>query len=399
MNEELAFPSKDYPQDVHIVEVDKKKILLIGTAHISQESVDLVKDVIESEEADCVCIELDDKRYHALSNKKQWQSLDLKSIIKNKQLSTLLASMLMASYQKRLGGKLGVTPGAELMAAATTAKAKHVPISLCDRDIRITLRRAWKSTGFFKKSYLVSSLFASLFDNTEVSEEKLRELKQKDMLSELMGELGETFPELKRVLIDERDMFLAEKIKGSPGKRIIAVVGAGHVAGLKERIQEDNREKLDQIISIPPVNKLWKIIGWAIPITIIASLILIGVKKGVAVAGANLLYWILANGIPCAIGSALAFAHPLTVVSAFLAAPITSLTPVIGAGYVTAFVQVMLKPPIVKEFEQVGDDISHVTSWWKNKLLRVFLVFFLSGLGSAVGTYVGGYEIIKNLFN
>lgn len=251
----------------------------------------------------------------------------------------------------------------------------------------------------FQKSYLVSSLFASLFDNTEVSEGKLRELKQKDMLSELMGELGETFPELKRVLIDERDMFLAEKIKGSPGKRIIAVVGAGHVAGLKERIQEDNREKLDQIISIPPVNKLWKIIGWAIPITIIASLILIGVKKGVAVAGANLLYWILANGIPCAIGSALAFAHPLTVVSAFLAAPITSLTPVIGAGYVTAFVQVMLKPPIVKEFEQVGDDISHVTSWWKNKLLRVFLVFFLSGLGSAVGTYVGGYEIIKNLFN
>lgn len=399
MNEESPFPSKEYPQDVHVVEVGEKTILLIGTAHISQESVDLVKDVIESEDADCVCIELDDKRYQALSNKKQWQSLDLKAIIRNKQLSTLLASMLMASYQKRLGGKLGVTPGAELMAAATTAKSKHIPISLCDRDIRITLRRAWKSTGFFKKSYLVSSLFASLFDNTEISEEKLRELKQKDMLSELMGELGDTFPEFKQVLIDERDMFLAEKIKGSPGKKIIAVVGAGHVAGLSAKILEDNRDKLEEIISIPPVSKLWKTIGWAIPLTIIASLVLIGLKKGVAVAGANLLYWILANGIPCAIGSAVAFAHPLTIISGFLAAPITSLTPVIGAGYVTAFVQVMVKPPIVKEFEQVGDDIGHLTSWWKNKLLRVFLVFFLSGLGSAIGTYVGGYEIIKNLFN
>lgn len=393
----VAFPTHEYSDDVHIVEIQDKTVLLIGTAHISQQSVELVQEVISQEDADCVCIELDDKRYHSLSQKKQWQSLDLKTIIKKKQLATLMASMLMASYQKRLGGQLGIKPGAELLAAANSAKERQIPISLCDRDIRITLRRAWKSTSFFKKGYLVSSLFASLFDKTEVSEEKLQELKQKDALTELMDELGDTFPDLKRVLIDERDVYLAEKIKNSPGKRLVAVVGAGHVAGLIEMIKLDNSQKLEEITSIPLVSKAWKTVGWAIPLLILASLVTIGLKKGAAVAGANLLFWILANGIPCAIGALLALAHPVTIISAFLAAPVTSLTPVIGAGYVTAFVQVMVNPPVVKEFEHVGEDIATFTGWWKNKLLRVFLVFFLTGLGSAVGTWVGGYEIFKNL--
>lgn len=393
------FPANEYGNDVHLVQINNKTILLIGTAHISQDSVDLVKKVISQEDADGVCIELDERRFHALTNKKKWQSLDLKEIIKKKQLATLLASMLMASYQKRLGGKLGVTPGAELLAASTTAKERQIPISLCDRDVRITLRRAWKSTSFFKKIYLVSSLFASIFDKTEVSEEKLRELRQKDMLSEMMGELGDTFPDLKKVLIDERDIYLAEKIKQSPGEKLIAVVGAGHVAGLKKMIQHDKKDLLEEITTIPPVSRTWKIIGWSIPILVLLSLVIIGVKKGTAVAGANLLVWILANGIPSSIGAMLALAHPISIISAFVAAPITSLTPVIGAGYVTAFVQAMVKPPVVKEFEQVGEDIVKVTSWWKNKLLRVFLVFFLSGFGSAIGTYVGGYQIIKNLFS
>ncbi len=393
------FPAHEYGDDVHLVQVNNKTILLIGTAHISQDSVDLVTEVISREDADSVCIELDERRFHALTNKKQWQNLDLKEIIKKKQLTTLLASMLMASYQKRLGGKLGVTPGAELLAASTTASKRQIPISLCDRDIRITLRRAWKSTSFFKKIYLASSIFASIFDKTEVDEEKLRELRQKDMLSEMMGELGDTFPDLKKVLIDERDIYLAEKIKQSPGEKLIAVVGAGHVAGLKEMIQFDKTDILEEITTIPPVSKSWKIAGWSIPILILLSLVIIGVKKGTAVAGANLLVWILANGIPSSIGAILALGHPIAVVSAFLAAPITSLTPVIGAGYVTAFVQAMVKPPVVKEFEQVGEDMVKITGWWKNKLLRVFLVFFLSGFGSAIGTYVGGYKIIKNLFS
>ncbi|MGB3225990.1 MAG: TraB/GumN family protein [Desulforhopalus sp.] len=397
-NINVPFPAhSDYGTDVHVVGHGDKTILLVGTAHISQESVLLVKKVIEQEHPDCVCLELDDKRYQALTQKKQWESLDLKTIIKDKQLSTLLVSLLMASYQKRLGGKLGVTPGAELLMAAQTAKELQIPLSLCDRDVRITLRRAWKSTSFFKKGYLLASLLASLFDKTELSEDKLKELKQKDVLTEMMEEMGEALPDLKRVLIDERDLYLVEKIKSSPGKKIVAVVGAGHVAGMLKKFDTDNKEKIAEVTIIPPVSRGYKIFGWAIPLLIIGSLGVIGVQKGASVAGDNIIFWILANGIPASIGALLALAHPLTTLSAFASAPITSLTPVIGAGYVTAFIQVLACPPVVKEFETAGEDIGSFTGWWKNRLLRVFLVFILTGLGSAVGTWIGGYEIFKNL--
>lgn len=393
------FPTHEYGPDVHFVEHEDKSILLVGTAHISQESVELVKKVIEQETPDCVCLELDDNRYQALSQKDRWQSLDLKQIIRNKQLSTLLISLLMASYQKKLGGKLGVSPGAELLTAAQTAKGLQIPISLCDRDVRITLRRAWKSTSLWKKGYLLTSLLASIFDSEDISEEKLTELKKKDVLSELIDEMGQTLPDLKRVLIDERDIFLSEKIKSSPGKRLVAVVGAGHIAGIKNTLATNNRYKIRDISSIPAVSRRWKMAGWGIPLLILGSLIAIGYLKGASVAGANLLFWILANGIPAAAGSLLALAHPFTTLGAFTAAPITSLTPVIGAGYVTAFIQVMTRPPVVREFESVGEDIGSFSGWWKNKLLRVFLVFLFTGFGSAVGTWVGGYEIFKNLFS
>jgi len=394
-----SFPSHNYPADVHTVFHDDKTILLIGTAHISQDSVDLVNKVISQERPDCVCIELDEKRYRALTEKKKWQSLDLKQIIKDKQLSTLMINMLMASYQKKLGGQLGVKPGAELLSAANTAAAMDIPIALCDRDVRITLRRAWKSTSLYKKGYLLTTLFASLFDSTEISEEKLAEMKKKDVLSDLMDEMGSALPDVKKVLIDERDIYLSEKIKAAKGKRLVAVVGAGHVEGIKTVFQDDRSGELDEITAIPPVSKAWKILGWSIPLLIIGSLVAIGMQKGMADAGANLLYWILANGIPSAIGGILAYANPLTVIGAFAAAPVTSLTPVIGAGYVAAFIQVMRTPPVVKEFETVGDDMGTVKGWWKNKLLRVFLVFLFTGLGSSIGTYVGGYEIIKNLIS
>lgn len=393
------FPSKDYPEDVHIIHNNNRTILLVGTAHISQESVALVQEVIQQERPDGVCIELDEKRYQALTEKKKWQALDLKQIIKDKQLSTLMINLLMASYQKKLGKQLGVKPGAELLAAAKLAKEQNIPITLCDRDVRITLRRAWKSTSLFKKGYLLTTLFASLFDKTEISEEKLAELKQKDVLSELMGEMGEILPNVKKVLIDERDIYLSEKIKATTGNRLVAVVGAGHVAGIQKLFAIDNRKMLDEISTIPPISKGWKIAGWSFPLLIIGSIIAIGLQKGGADAGSNLLYWILANGIPSAIGGILALAHPLTIIGAFVAAPITSLTPVIGAGYVAAFIQVMMNPPLVREFETVGDDMGTIFGWWKNKLLRVFLVFLLTGIGSSLGTYIGGYEIIKNLIH
>ena len=394
---ESTLPHNNYGDDVHVLETSEKTIYLVGTAHISKESVDLVEKIIACEKPDAVCIELDDKRYKVLTEKKRWQSLDLKAVIRNKQLSTLMINMLMASYQKKLGSQLGISPGAELLAAAEAARAEDIPIFLCDRDVRITLRRAWKSTSFFRKGYLFAALLGAMFDRTEVSEEKLSELRKKDVLAELMDDMGDSLPDVKRVLIDERDIYLAEKIRRTPGQKIVAVVGAGHVSGIINQLPRDNSGIMREISTIPPVSRAIKIIGWLIPAIIIGSLVTIGFQKGASVAGATLLYWILANGIPSAIGALLALAHPFTTIGAFAAAPITSLTPVIGAGYVTAFIQVLARPPLVAEFETVADDMTHFSRWWTNKLLRVFLVFILTGVGSAIGTYVGGYEIVTNL--
>ena len=394
-----TFPRHHYPDDVALVHHGDRTILLVGTAHISQQSADLVEQIIGKERPDTVCIELDEKRYAALSRRQRWENLDLKQVIRDRQLSTLLVNLILASYQKKLGGQLGIMPGSELLAAARAADRHHIPVLLCDRDVRVTLRRAWHATSLLKKGYLVATLIASLFDTTELDEKKLAELRKKDVLSELLEEMGGALPDTKRVLIDERDIYMAEKIKQAPGKRIVAVVGAGHMAGIMRVMAEDHADELADIDTIPPVSRAWKIVGWAIPAAIVLSVVAIGFRQGAGEAGSNALYWILANGIPSAIGAMFAWAHPATILSAFAAAPITSLTPVIGAGYVCAFVQVMTRPPVVREFEAVGSDIATLRGWWRNKLLRVFLVFILTGLGSAIGTWVGGYRIFTNLLS
>ncbi len=399
MKTEAINNQNKYSEDVEILRVNDKEIFLIGTAHISQMSADLVREVITAEKPDRVCVELDEQRYKALSEKKKWEDLDLKKVIKEKQLSTLMINILLASYQKKLGEKLGVNPGVELLEATKAANEADIPISLCDRDIRITLRRAWNSMSFWQKLKLMGTGAFGVFEKQEISEEQLAEIKKKDVLNEMMRELGKALPVLKRVLIDERDTYLAQKIKESEGQKIVAVVGAGHVQGIKDTLMKNETADLESIKIIPPVSPVWKIIGWAIPAIIVGSLFYIGFNKGSEAASDNVIFWILANGIPSLIGAAIALAHPFAILSAFFAAPITSLTPVIGAGYVVAFVQVYFQPPKVKEFTTVSEDVGKIKMWWKNKLLKVLLVFILAGLGSAIGTYVGAYEIIKNVFN
>ena len=393
------FPSHHYPEDVALLKLEDKTILLVGTAHISQQSTDLVAQVIEQEQPDAVCIELDEKRYATLAKRSNWENLDLKQVVRNKQLATLMVNLILATYQKKLGGQLGIVPGAELLAAARTAERLRIPVILCDRDVRVTLRRAWHATSFLKKGYLVATLLASLFDKTELNEEKLAEMRRQDVLSELINELGVALPHTKEVLIDERDIFMAEKIKKVQGQRLVAVVGAGHLEGIKRVINQDNSRLIETISFVPPVGRVWKILGWLIPGLIVLSLIAIGVRQGATEFAANAVYWILAHGIPSALGALIALAHPATIVSAFAAAPVTSLSPLIGAGYVCAFIQVMTCPPVVKEFETVSTDIATFKGWWHNKLLRIFLVFVLTTFGSSLGTWIGGYRIFNSLFN
>jgi pheromone shutdown-related protein TraB len=385
-------------EDVEVIEVDGREFILVGTAHISRESVDLVRKVIEAEKPDCVCIELDAQRFEALSQEKRFAALDLREVIRKQQLAALLMNLLLASYQKRLGGKLGVTPGSELLEAARVAEENEIPISLCDRDIRITLRRAWGALSLWKKSMLISSFAASAFEDPELDEEELNRIKQKDVLSELMNELGETMPALKEALIDERDRFLAQKIRESKGKKLVAVVGAGHIRGMKEAILSGVDEDLELISQISEVSPIWRWVGWAIPTLIVGALGYIGLTQGAQAASDNAIFWFLINAVPCAIGGLIAFAHPVTIAAGFLSAPFTSLTPVIGAGYVTAFVQTWVRPPLVHEFHSVGDDIATLGGWWQSRLLRVFLTFILTTLGSLVGTWVGGSVIVTRMF-
>ena len=370
----------------------------MGTAHISRESADLAKAVISEVEPDVVCLELDSQRYAALTEQRGFEALNLREVLRKRQIATLILNLLLSTYQRQLGLQLGVMPGTEFLEAAKLAEASGIDIALCDRDVRITLRRGWRSLSLWKKLMLTSGLAASAFEKQELSEEDLRELRQQDVLTRVMEELGEAFPNLKRVLIDERDVYLAERMRQSTGDRAVAVVGAGHVAGMLRALAEAPRGDLSGLETIPSSTPWLKWAGWAIPALIIAALGVIGLMKGADAFRENLWFWILANGVPSGLGAALALGHPLTVLSAFLAAPLTSLTPVIGAGYVTAFVQTYLRPPLVGELRTVAEDAGHFRGWFRNRLLRIFLVFILSTLGSVIGTWVGGAEIFTNLF-
>jgi pheromone shutdown-related protein TraB len=398
-NDAQSQPEVDpYAEDIETVRLPDRDVLLVGTAHISAESVQLVHAVIERERPDCVCVELDERRYQALSEKNRWEGLDLREVIKHRQLATLLLNFLLSSYQRRLGGKLGVTPGSELLEATRVADKLGIPVRLCDRDVRITLRRAWAALSFMDKNKLLATALAASMQEQTLSEEELRRIRQKDVLSELMNELGRVMPALKRVLIDERDGYLAQKIREAPGRKIVAVVGAGHVAGMRETLQSGVTVDMEEVTRIPAVPLIWRLVGWGIPAAIIASIVAIGFTKGAAAAGHNALYWVLANSIPCAIASAMALAHPITVLAAFLAAPFTSLSPLIGAGHVTAFVQAYVLPPRVHEFSSVTDDIAVVRNWWRSRLLRVLLVFIMSSLGGLIGVWIGSVRILSNLF-
>ena len=388
-----------YNEDVHFVNKDGREFIIVGTAHISRQSADLVREVIEREKPDTVCVELDEKRLKALSEKNRWENLDLRQIIKNKQLSTLIVNLVLSSYQKKLGEKLGVSPGTELMEAVQTANENNIPVELCDREVRVTLRRAWHSMNLWQKSKFLSVGLGGLFEKQELTEEKLSELRNKDVLSEMMDEIGKAMPVLKKVIIDERDQYIAQKMKNSTGKKIVSVVGAGHVKGILKFLESNDEIDLKSIEIIPEPSLASKFLGWGIPFIIIASIFYIGFSQGITEAGNNALFWILACGIPSAVGALISIAHPVTILASFLSAPITSLSPLIGVGYVAAFVQAYMQPPLVKEFQEVSKDFRKVSNWWKNRLLKVMLVFILSSIGGVIGTSVGFFEIVKNVFN
>lgn len=375
-----------------------REIILIGTAHISQASKDLVRETIEAEKPDTVCVELDDGRLKSIKDPDRWKTMDLRQVIKNKQLGTLIANLVLGSYQKRMGAQTGVKPGSELKEAVDVAENAGHELVLADRDIKITLRRTWACTPWYRKLSLLGGLFASIFDKTEVSEEELAKIKEQDALNGMMQEFGKSFPEVKQVLIDERDQFLASKIKNAPGNKIVAVVGAGHMRGIASIIEEDKDLPSEESISVIPKSApIWKIIGWAIPIAIIASIIAVGIHAGAAKAGELSLQWAMLTGGGAMLGTIIAGGHPLTILVALITAPFTGLTPLIGVGFFTALTQVYMRPPRVAEMETLTDDIWQVKRWWKNRVTRVILCFLCPGLPAIVGKILAIFNIYQAL--
>jgi pheromone shutdown-related protein TraB len=392
-------PPSEADDDVHEVVVDGRTFLLVGTAHVSRESAELVERVIERERPDCVCVELDARRYDALAQRTRIESLDLKTVIRNRQLVPLLLNLLLMSYQKQLGGQLGVVPGSELLAAAQVAERLGIPVRLCDRDVRITLRRAWGALSLWRKAELIAALCAAMLESPELDEAELRRLRQQDVLTRLMQELGAAFPGIKGVLIDERDAYLATRLRQAPGERVVAVVGAGHVSGMKAALAGGAAADLAALETVPPPSPAAKIAGWSIPLVIVAGLAAIGLRHGLAAVGDNAAFWVIATGLPGLIGAAIAFGHPLTLLATFLSAPITTLSPLLGVGYVAALVQAWVRPPLVREIQTVADDVRVPLRWWQNRMLRICLVFLLSTIGTSMGTIIGTTEILSNLFH
>jgi len=379
------------PDRVSHIKNENKDIFLVGTAHVSKESVNDVRKTIEEVQPDTVCIELCRGRYIALIQKDNWEKMDIFKVIKGKKAVFLLAQLIMTSFYRRLGEKLGIQPGAEMLEAARLAETTGAQLVLADRNVEITLKRVWGYLGFWNKLKLVIHVMLGILSKEEIDADTIENLKGKDQLESIMAEFAEKFPQIKRRLIDERDIYLAQKIRAAPGKTIVAVVGAGHVDGIKKHIGQE--EPLDELLQVPPKSVTISLIKWGLPAAIIGLVVYGFFKEGAAHSVQNIYIWIFVNGLLSAAGAAIALAHPLTILSAFLGAPITSLNPMIAAGWIAGLVQAWISKPTVTDFENLPDAIATVKGFWTNPVTKILLIVALANLGSVLGTYFAGIWI------
>jgi pheromone shutdown-related protein TraB len=378
------------PERVTHVTVDGKDVYLVGTAHLSKESVQDVRTTITQVRPEVVCVELCKSRHQAMTQADHWSKMDIFKVIRQGKAVFLLAQLILSSFYRRLGEKLGIEPGAEMLEGVRMAEETGSTLVLADRDIEITLKRVWGCLRFWSKLKLAMQLVMGICAPEEIDADTIESLKQRDQLEGVMAEFAQRFPEIKRRLIDERDTYLAQKIRSAPGRTVAAVVGAGHVNGITAQIQQDH--DLAELMVLPPKSIWPKVVGWGVPLLIVALLIH-GFTRGAEHGFRNIGIWFLVNGTLSAVGAVLALAHPLTILSAFLAAPFTSLNPLIGAGWVAGLVQAVVRRPKVTDFESLPDAIATMKGFWGNPVTRILLVAALANLGSVIGTWVAGIWI------
>ncbi|MEM4347481.1 MAG: TraB/GumN family protein [Candidatus Altiarchaeota archaeon] len=379
--------------------VDEKEILLLGTAHVSRESVLLVEKTIKEEKPDFVAVELCSDRYHALIDKKRWEESDIIEIIKEGKTNLFLMQLLLTNFQRKIGDEFGVRPGAEMLQAIEIAKKENAKIALVDRDVNVTLSRAFNLMSLREKFKLLYLFLSGIFIKEEITEETIEKFKDSDVITEMMNELGREIPSVKKVLVDERDAYIAKKILSLRGKKILAVVGAGHVKGIKENLEKKKIDfSLKEIRKVPKKKSALKLFTYAITLLIFSLFAFSFYSHGLNFTFDLFSKWFLIHAFLSAIGAALALAHPIAIMVAFFAAPFTSLHPALASGWFAGFAELWLRKPKVRDFEGLYK-INGFRDLWKNQVTRILLVISFSNIGSSLGTFIAGALMIKILYN
>ncbi|MDY4889524.1 MAG: TraB/GumN family protein [Sphaerochaetaceae bacterium] len=366
-------------------------ITLVGTAHVSQESVGEVAAVIDEVKPDRICLELDSGRFEARTKAHDYSSMNLSRVFKEGKAFLILANTALASFQKRIGEGTGVAPGEEILQAARIAKDKDIPYSLCDREISITLKRAWALSNLWNKCKLIATLISSAFSKEKVTAEELEELKHTDTLQSMMQELSKELPGAKKALIDERDRYLATSIFAAPGNNKVAVIGAGHAEGIivnMEKLEKGEMSKdLSDISSTPKKGNGGKIASFVVPALIIGVIVYGFIAKGWNQGLFQFGLWAAANA-GCTLIFAIIFgAHPLNWLISAVSAPFAALNPVIGVGVFSGIAESELRKPRVRDFENLSDDAGTFKGWFKNRFLHALMLFVTTSIGSIIGTF------------
>jgi pheromone shutdown-related protein TraB len=380
------------------------RVVLLGTAHVSRASAEEVREQLDSGDYDAVAVELCNSRYLSLIDPDAITRMDLFQVIREGKASMVAAQLALSAYQQRLAEQFNIEPGAEQRQAIAQAQKHGLPVLLIDRDIGVTLRRVVANVSWWKRAGLVGGLLASVLSREDVGEEEIEKLKEGDMLETTFSEFAAERKDLFDPLIAERDRYMAARIlkeRSEHGYRnILAVIGAGHQKGIAEQLDrgiEDPAGVIRELEVLPKKRKWLKMLPWVIAALIISGFVM-GFSKSSALGWNLIAEWVMINGTLSALGALIAGGHIVTILTAFVAAPLTSLNPTIGAGMVTGAVETLLRKPRVGDFESLRHDVTHWSGWWKNRVSRILLVFLLSTLGSAAGTYIAGFRIFDKLF-
>ncbi len=392
-------------QEPHrLITVGEVEITLLGTAHVSPASARAVTELIARGDYDTIAIELCASRQRAIVDPDAMGKLDLFSVIRSGQAPMVAASLALGAYQQRLADQFGIEPGAEMRAAIDGALDRGLTLALIDREIGLTLRRAYKAVPWWQRTELIGGLFAGVMSKDKIEESEIERLKEGDMLESTFSEFAAQSETIYGPVIDERDRYMAARLQQivdeGRAKKVLAVVGAGHlkgIAGYLEARSEPPTDTLRRLEQAPPKARWPKVLPWVIVAVILGGFVF-GFTRNTELGFQMVLDWVLINGGLAALGGIIALAHPVTIVTAALAAPLTSLNPTIGVGFVTAAVELYLRKPQVSDFATLRKDVTALKGWWHNRVSRVLLVFLFTTLGSAMGTYIGGARIFGRLF-